>query len=197
MSDAAAGDMALLARVRAIWEAARAQAARTVNSAHVCANWLIGQQIVEAEQGGAARAEYGAQVLETLSASLSAEYGGGFSVSALRYMRLFYQAYPDLLAIHHAPRDESGHPGVALAVADAEAIRHALRDVFDAPPASGWSPGRLHPGLSWTHYRALLKVDRREARDFYETEAVRSGWSARQLERQIGSLAVRSPAEEP
>lgn len=61
-------------------------------------------------------------------------------------------------------------------------------DVFDAAAAASWRPGRLHPGLSWTHCRALLKVDRREARDFYEPEAVRSGWSARQLERQISSL---------
>jgi len=55
-----------------------------------------------------------------------------------------------------------------------------------APP--DWKPGQLHSALSWTHYRALLKVTRADVRGFYEIEAVRKGWSARQLERQINSL---------
>jgi hypothetical protein len=54
-------DVALLQRIRLIWETARSQAARAVNTAHVCANRLIGQQIVEAEQGGTERAEYGSR----------------------------------------------------------------------------------------------------------------------------------------
>jgi predicted nuclease of restriction endonuclease-like (RecB) superfamily len=51
-----------------------------------------------------------------------------------------------------------------------------------------WKPGVLHPGMSWTHYRTLLKVERRAVRDFYEIESTRNGWSARQLERQINSF---------
>jgi hypothetical protein len=128
----------LLARIRHIWESARTQAARSVNTAHVCANWLIGQQIVEAEQGGTKRAGYGKALLESLSDRLSQDYGDGFSVSALKYMRLFYQAYPELLS-----------------------NRHALRDELDSDDA--WKPGLLHPGLSWTHYRTLLKEARRAA----------------------------------
>jgi hypothetical protein len=125
----------LLERIRLIWQSAQSAAVRSVNSAHVCANWLIGRQIVEAEQGGSQRAEYGRQLLESLSKALATEYGGGFSVSALRYMRLFYLGYPNLIAIHHAPR--------AVSV---------------VPPATGdWRPGVLHPSLSWTHYRTLLK----------------------------------------
>ena len=84
----------LLARIRHIWESARTQAARSVNTAHVCANWLIGKQIVEAEQGGAKRAAYGQGLLESLSKQLSADYGDGFSLSALKYMRLFFWATP-------------------------------------------------------------------------------------------------------
>ena len=150
----------LLERIRQIWESARTQAARSVNTAHVRANWLIGQQIVEAEQSGRKRAGYGASLLKTLSAQLSAGYGSGFSVSALQYMRGFFLAYPSLLAKQHAVRVEL---------------------------ASGESSttGVLNHGLSWTHYRALLKVPHQGARDFYEIEAVRNGWSARQLERQI------------
>lgn len=155
----------LLQRIRQIWKSARSQAARSVNSALVQANWLIGQQIVETEQGGTTRAEYGAALLKALSQQLVGEFGSGFSVSALQYMRAFYLAYPELLAIQHAPRVE-----------------------FSADAEAGWTPGRLHAGLSWTHYRTLLKVERREARDFYEIEAIRSGWSARQLERQINTF---------
>ena len=94
----------LLARIRVIWESARTQAARSVNTAHVCANWLIGQQIVQAEQGGQRRAGYGKALLKTLSAQLADEYGTGFSVSALQYMRSFFLGYPDLLANQHAVR---------------------------------------------------------------------------------------------
>ena len=57
----------LLARIREIWESARTQATRSVNTAHVCANWLIGQQIVQAEQGGERRAGSGKSLLKTLS----------------------------------------------------------------------------------------------------------------------------------
>ncbi|MHB1123945.1 MAG: PDDEXK nuclease domain-containing protein [Ramlibacter sp.] len=166
----------LLARIRDIWESARSQAARSVNTAHVCANWLIGQQIVEAEQGGAKRAGYGKALLKALSEQLSGEYGDGFSVSALQYMRGFFLSYPELLAKQHAVRVEF----------DALPKQHALRGEFWTE--DDWRPGLLNPGLSWTHYRTLLKVERRGARDFYEIEAARNGWSARQLERQINSF---------
>ena len=54
--------------------------------------------------------------------------------------------------------------------------------------AESWQPGRLHPNLSWTHYRTLLRVDRNDARAFYEIETIKNNWSARELERQINSL---------
>lgn len=171
----------LLQRIRQIWESARSQAARSVNSALVQANWLIGRQIVEAEQGGKSRAAYSSRLLETLSESLEKDYGSGFSVTALKYMRMFYLGYPELLEIRHAVRDES-------ASASAEAKGPAVRDFSATAAETDWQPGRLHAGLSWTHYRTLLKVERREARDFYEIEAIRGGWSARQLERQINTF---------
>ena len=96
----------LYERIRSIWEFARTQAARSVNTTHVCANWLIGQQIVEAEQHGAGRAGYGLHLLKTLSQQLRAEYGQGFSETVLKYMRLFYLAYPRFLHMRHAVRDE-------------------------------------------------------------------------------------------
>ena len=174
----------LLARVRQIWESARSQAARSVNSALVQANWLIGRQIVEAEQGGKSRAAYNRQLLKTLSAALEKDYGSGFSVSALQYMRAFFLGYSRLLEKQHASRVKSGR-------AARSSKQHAVRVVLSEMPVAGgdeWSPGHLHPGLSWTHYRTLLKVERRAIRGFYEIEAIKNGWSARQLERQINTL---------
>ena len=72
LAEAAAPQGELLQRIRGIWERSRAHAARSVNTAHVCANWLIGQQIVLAEQGGAARAGYGQALLKNLAERLSA-----------------------------------------------------------------------------------------------------------------------------
>jgi hypothetical protein len=166
----------LLARIRQIWESARTQAVRSVNTAHVCANWLIGQQIVQAEQGGQRRAGYGKDLLKTLSVQLVSEYGSGFSVSALQYMRGFFLGYADLLANQNAVRVEFA----------ASPTQHAVRGESADDPA--WRAGTLHPVLSWTHYRILLKVDRLALRDFCEIEAIRNGWSVRQLERQIASL---------
>ena len=56
------------------------------------------------------------------------------------------------------------------------------------PSAEPWKPGRLHSNLSWTHYRTLLRVERPEVRGFYELEALKNHWGARELERQINSL---------
>ena len=118
-------------------------------------------------------AGYGKALLKELSEHLSGAYGDGFSVSALQYMRGFFLSYPELLAKQHAVRVEF----------DALPKQHALRGESGSDGA--WRPGLLNSDLSWTHYRTLLKVERRDVRDFYEIEAIRSGWSARQLERQI------------
>lgn len=122
---------ALLSAIRQIWEAARTQVARSVNSALVQANWLIGKQIVEAEQGGKSRAAYGEQLLQLVSTSLSSEYGSGFSLSAIKYMRLFHLGYPDLIPIRHAVRDEFQNQERKHS---SDKIRHALRDEVGVAP---------------------------------------------------------------
>jgi predicted nuclease of restriction endonuclease-like (RecB) superfamily len=114
-----------------------------------------------------------------LSEQLKKDFGTGYSVQNLFYMRQFYQSYPSLAPaseIFHALRGKS---------AESESIvtekLHALR-------RKSWQPGQLHPNLSWTHYRTLLRVDKTEARGFYEIEAIRNNWSTRELGRQINSL---------
>lgn len=176
----------LYGRVREILESARSNIARTVNTTQVIANWLIGREIVEEEQQGKRRAEYAKELVAQLSTQLTAVYGKGWSVQNLFYMKQFYQSYPRLLPAGKTVHAASGElPLLSLA-----SIVHAVRGQSDTASmtSADWQPGTLHPHLSWTHYRTLLRVGRREARDFYEIESTRNAWSARELERQINSL---------
>jgi len=199
---------AIYDRIRGILESARSNIARSVNSTQVVANWLIGREIVEEEQGGQRRADYGTRLIADLAERLTKDFGRGFTKNNLEHFRAFYLTYPRLvsLSIAHAARGESG----AVKLLE---IAHAARGQLDSPrkitpagaarakipapasvlihyPLQGglWKPGILHLHLSWTHYRTLLRVDKAEARSFYEVETIKNGWSARELERQINSL---------
>ena len=125
-------------------EQARGQLRQAVNSVMVQSYWEIGRLIVEDEQQGESRAEYGKQQLQQLSQQLTERLGKGFDITNLRKMRTFYQAFP-------------------------------IRDALSLE-------------LSWTHYRTLLRIDNPQARDWYLHEAITQSWSARALERQIGTL---------
>jgi predicted nuclease of restriction endonuclease-like (RecB) superfamily len=176
----------LYSRIRTILESARTNIARSVNSTQVIANWLVGREIVEEEQQGNLKAEYGKRVIAELSDRLQKDFGNGYSVQNLFYMRQFYSEYPNLVEnkqILHALRGElDGNEKIhAVRGESIAAIRHQVDD-------ESWKPGRLNPNLSWTHYRTLLKVKHDDARSFYEIESAKDGWSARQLERQIDSL---------
>ena len=87
--------------IRAILEKARSTAYRAVNFAMVQAYWEIGRVIVEEEQKGAERAEYGKGLIKELSIRLTKDYGRGFDESNLRNMRLFYQTFPNCDALRH------------------------------------------------------------------------------------------------
>jgi predicted nuclease of restriction endonuclease-like (RecB) superfamily len=109
------------------------------------------------------------------------------SMQGLRHMRQFYLEFPELLRalpIRHPLRGEL--PQLANAVAGDE-IRHTVCGEF-GPLVRDWKPGQLHPNLAWSLYRHLLRVDKPEARSFYEIEALQNNWSARELECQINSL---------
>lgn len=185
---------ALYARVREILAAAQAGISRTVNTTQVVANWLVGREIVEEEQRGAKRAEYGKQIVEELAVRLQRDFGKGYSALNLWLFRRFYLEYPKLTPaeILYAPRKESGEPAIHHAVSDKSAeISAAVRAKLAIGPTLGgesWQPGQLHTNLSWTHYRTLLRVEKAEARSFYEIEAIQNNWAARELERQINSL---------
>jgi predicted nuclease of restriction endonuclease-like (RecB) superfamily len=181
----------LYGRVREILETARAAAARSVNSAQVVANWLIGREIVEEEQRGKRRAGYGEGMVRTLADRLHAEYGPGYGLANLKYFKQFYLGFPNLIGLRkgHAVRGLLGVASQSDALGKGHAVRSLLAPTIPGPvQGTGWRPGQLHSNLSWTHYRTLLRVEETEARAFYEIEAVKSNWSARELERQINSL---------
>jgi predicted nuclease of restriction endonuclease-like (RecB) superfamily len=170
----------LYRRIREILVSARAGAARSVNTAQVCANWLIGREIVEEEQKGEKRAGYGEELLKDLSVRLSKNVGKGWSVRNLEYCRVFYLEYPHLLDGKKSNAVRSISPPITSSADD--------RHISNTVRTESWHPGWLHPTLSWTHYRTLLRVDKADARGFYEIEAIKNNWSARELERQINSL---------
>jgi predicted nuclease of restriction endonuclease-like (RecB) superfamily len=176
----------LFERVVTILEASRERVVRAVNAQMVTAYWLIGREIVEAVQGGDARAKYGERVLEELSHRLTERYGKGFSVPNLRNFRQFYTTYAGRSSwverplgrslpraiTGHAPADRSANPEK----------RYPPGSESMAPP-EGFSVA-----LGWSHYRALMRVENPKARAFYEREAASGGWSKAQLERQIESF---------
>lgn len=180
-------------RIREILESARTGVARTVNSAQVMANWLIGREIIEEEQKGVVRAGYGEVLLLGLAEQLQAEYGAGYSHGSLKLIRQFYLSYPELLSparIGHTPCGQLGRSKKGHTVRGQSRARPApLALPADAGVALGeWKPGWLHPDLSWSHYRILMRVQSAAARAFYEIEALRNQWSVRELERQYASL---------
>jgi predicted nuclease of restriction endonuclease-like (RecB) superfamily len=170
----------LYERVAAILDDARSRVARTVNTAMVHAYWLIGREIVEVEQRGKERAEYGDELIKRLSVRLAERFGKGFSAPNLRNMRQFFLTFPEGSAVPEdlgGPRKRPARPGVSPGAE----IRSALPSESAGPP--------LFPAvLAWTHYAILMRVANSTARAFYEIEAVREAWSTRELERQIAAL---------
>ena len=155
---------AVFGDVSKIIDVARESAARSVNAAMTAGYWLIGHRIVEFEQSGEEQAEYGTALIERLAEDLTGRFGRGLSRQNLQHMRLFYLAYPP----DRICQTLSGKSGTA-------SVEVGFDDLLTAFP------------LPWSAYVRLLSVRNESARDFYETEALRGGWSVRQLDRRIGS----------
>jgi predicted nuclease of restriction endonuclease-like (RecB) superfamily len=160
----------VLSGVVELLEQARHAAARAVNAIMTAIYWEIGRRIVEFEQGGEARAGYGEALLKRLAEDLTARLGRGFSERNLEQMRLFYSFWPISQTLS-AKSEESGRSQTV----------QAASTQFDFTEVASRFP------LSWSHYVKLLAVRDAKAREFYEAEALRGGWTVRQLDRQIGS----------
>jgi predicted nuclease of restriction endonuclease-like (RecB) superfamily len=173
-----------LADIVGLLEAARRASARTVNVLMTATYWEVGRRIVEQEQGGGRRAGYGAALIASLSADLTTRYGRGFSMRNLEQMRLFYLAWPIAQTVSaQSPSNRSLPEPVTLAVSK---VGDTSAQITQTPSAQ-LSPIMPCFSLPWSHYVKLLAVQDPEARAFYETEALRGGWSVRQLDRQISS----------
>jgi predicted nuclease of restriction endonuclease-like (RecB) superfamily len=217
----------LLTGISDLLEHARRMSARSVNSILTATYWEVGRRIVEYEQGGKARAEYGEELLKRLGSDLTATHGRGFSWRNLFRMRGFYLGWDILptasakLEAHVRPPPEEGvaaseigstalsksgltgeaeppeeadgpklptalaisGQGKVQKVSAESAIVPTARQPFDLSRAVlvGAFP------LSWSHYVRLMSVTTARAQAFYEAEAVRGGWSVRQLDRQINT----------
>jgi predicted nuclease of restriction endonuclease-like (RecB) superfamily len=163
---------ALVAGISGLLGQARRAAARAVNGILTATYWEVGRRLVEFEQGGRARAEYGEALLKRLAQDLTARLGRGFSERNLESMRRFYLGWQ---------------------ISQTPSAKWEAR-VIPAGPAGG-GPGPVAGlvalagafPLPWSHYVRLLSVANPNARAFYEAEALRGGWSVRQLDRQIGT----------
>lgn len=142
----------------ALLQAARTASVRSVNALMTATYWEIGRRIVEFEQEGQERAEYGEALIKQLAEDLTRQFGRGFGVVNLSQMRRFYLEWPAQKIFQTLSEKSPNLPAIA--------------SKFPLP---------------WSAYVRLLSVKNSEARAFYETESLRSGWSVRQLDRQIGS----------
>ena len=168
------------ADIVALLESARRAAAHSVNALMTASYWAVGQRIVTFEQVGQARAEYSEALIERLSA----RFGRGFSKQNLWQMRAFHLAWParhiaqtlsaksPVDPILQTPSGESSQAGTLQTPSGQSPDLSALAHAFPLP---------------WSSYVRLLSVKNPQARAFYETEALRCGWSVRQLDRQVNS----------
>jgi predicted nuclease of restriction endonuclease-like (RecB) superfamily len=172
----------ILADIVATLNEARAAAARSVNTVMTATYWQIGHRIVEHEQHGQDRAEYGQALLRRLADDLTRQFGRGYGVRNLYQMRQFRLTWtPE--KILQTVSAKSGSPALDASPAQPRA---ELTPVRSPHLLTASAVGTMFP-LPWSAYVRLLSVTDPRAREFYETETLRNGWTIRQLERQIGS----------
>lgn len=167
-----------IAEIKDIISAAKQQVYSSVNSTMVKAYWLIGKRIVEEEQNGKERAEYGKQIIKTLSKELNNEFGRGFSTTNIKYFRQFHLTFPlpsDILSIGHLPSDLLKTP-----------ISHLVSDQFDSNEEIEILTF-IFTRLSWTHVRQILRVKNTKSRNYYIKETANNSWTVETLNRNIAT----------
>lgn len=171
-------DNMLVNDLRSIVSKARSKAFAAVNYSLVERNWRIGQRIVEEEQNGASRAEYGKHVIEVASAALTKEFGKGFSETNIMNFKKFYLKFKELTI----PQTLS------------EEFKKQKQQTLSDELSSHFQKGQTQPAqfelrlLPWSHYERLIRVEDKKAREWYAKEAFNEGWSYRTLNRNINTL---------
>ena len=180
---------ALVKHISTIQSTLQAQAAHAVNLALTARNWLMGCYIVEFEQNGEDRAAYGEQLLKKLEQRLNVK---GLNERRFREFRRLYLVYPQLkepIAQYILAGSEIRH---TLSAEFTDPIRHTvsaeLQSVNNQPSEWNTQADRLFERLPYSHLKFISKIENPVKRAFYEMEAIRGCWSARELERQINSL---------
>ncbi len=159
-------------------------AVQAVNQSLTLRNWLIGCYILEYEQNGADRAEYGSRLLEDIAVKLKSKGIKGLRSRELHSCRLFYMSYPQILRSVSAKLQQSNNE---ILIDQLPILRTASAESPDLPPEL------LLSKLSYSHFLELIRVDDPLQRLFYEVETIKNNWSVRELARAIDtSLALRT-----
>ena len=172
------GEKFLVNDLKTIVSKARSKAFAAVNYSLVERNWRIGKRIVEEEQNGEARAEYGKHIIEVASAALTEEFGKGFSETNIMNFKKFYLKFKELTI----PQTES------------EEFKKQKQQTLSDELSSHFQKGQTPPAqfelrlLPWSHYERLIRIEDKRARDWYAKEAFEQGWSYRTLSRNINTL---------
>jgi len=175
--------------ISGLLEQARRAAVRSVNAVLTSAYWQIGRRIVEHEQQGKAKARYGESLLVSLAKDLTEKHGRGFSKSNLFQMRAFFLGWE----VFQTPSGDFEARVICSVLPDG-CVGRKFQTLSGKSEAAQTASKQLTDSLvpimfplSWSHYVRLLSVDELQARAFYESEAIRGGWSVRQLDRQIST----------
>ncbi len=183
MKPAATKYNALLKDIRQLVEQARHNIARSINTELLLTYWHVGRLIVEYEQAGNIRAEYGRELLIDLSKSLAIELGKGFSRSQLQMMRLFYTRFQlDNEQIRLTVSGKSANRKSLTASGKSNAVL-TVSGQNKKPTAA--AALMMSNQLSWSHYYELLKCNDELETGFYQQTAINEGWSVRELRRQM------------
>ena len=166
-----ADDAQFISDIKAIVYTAKQKAYQAADLYQVVSNWLVGRRIVEQEQHGQERAEYGKRIIELASEALTAEFGKGYSVVNIKSFRKFYLTFSNLL-IGQTPSAQLGD-GLTIKGQTVSAEFELAK--------------MLPSNLSWSHYERLMRIKNEDERDWYMREAAGENWSVRTLDRNIGS----------
>ncbi|MCL1992067.1 MAG: PDDEXK nuclease domain-containing protein [Spirochaetes bacterium] len=148
-----------IADIKQIITAARAKAYTAINTAMVEAYWLIGRRIVEEEQQGKLRAEYGREIIKNLSKELKSEFGSGFSERYLRDFRQFYLNFKELeFGTQRVPNLSWSHIRLILRLADKNAMQYYIAEAA----ANNWSVRTLDRNISTLYYQRLLSSQNKD-----------------------------------
>jgi predicted nuclease of restriction endonuclease-like (RecB) superfamily len=145
--------------IKQIIISARNKTYTAINSAMVEAYWLIGKRIVEEEQQGKQRAEYGQEIIKTLSVELKNEFGRGFGERSLRDFRQFYLTFKDMeFGTHCVPNLSYSHIRLIMRLTDENARKYYLTEAA----ANNWSVRTLDRNISTLYYHRLLSYQKKD-----------------------------------